>query len=310
MVFRRFFTRFSVLFLFWVMSVGAAETLQKPVDTQFYIQSDFPKSEAWIRPLMSKALRKFHEFFSYPGAPAPKKIIIRIKKNSNSRGISGNASRRDDSLNFASSVWDNEKYRRWILVHELVNLMSSYVGSQAYPPDWWANGRSPFPVYASAIILRALGYTKDYQWLRSTDLDKPDQQLIWELHQTYGVDLFRDFFQLIQGDGIDFQKIGKRWPAADETRSLYAVAYLSLAARENFGDLFTQYEIAKKPIDWHKRHPRLKFEPYRINRREVSFLLQVRSELSDAVCDTEAIKMMYNQGQYIDAHYACIAARK
>src|SRR5579862_7763816 len=41
--------------------------------------------------------------------------------------------------------WLPDLWSRWILAHELCNLMVAYAASPGMPVDWWANRASPFP---------------------------------------------------------------------------------------------------------------------------------------------------------------------
>lgn len=209
-----------------------------------------------------------------PNIQYPKQINVRIKKDPKIKGISGFASNTNNLIGFASHVWPNEKHRRWIIIHELVNLLSSYYGYGGFPSDWWSNGRSPFPEYVSCLIMQKLGAPEDATWRRNVHKHKKDHQLYWKLHERYGVKLFQDFFTLLRRDKIDLRSIGKPWPHPDKTRSLYAIAYLSLAAKTNLTDLFKRYDIGKRPADWHKRHPEIPFKAYQITKKEVEKMIK------------------------------------
>lgn len=274
---------FISLFFITFLSASTLPTIQ------FEIKTDFPKQNIWVKPLLIKSSKILNQLFLNKNVQIPNKIIVRIKKNRNLKGIGGNARKSDNSINFKSNLWQDDKYRRWIMIHELVNLLVSYYGSGAYPSDWWSNGRSPFPLYATAITLQKMGYKKDYLWLRNTDKNKPDQQFYWSMHKQYGTKLFKEFFHLLKNDDINLSKIGKKWPHPDKIRSLYTLTYLSLAAKKNLSKIARYYKIGKKPSDWHKRHPKIKFEEYLILKNEINEISELRKKL-----------FMKNEGSYFD----------
>lgn len=264
----------------------------------FEIKTDFPKQNIWVKPLLKQSSKILNQLFLNPNAKIPRKITVRIKKNRTLKGISGNARKSDNSINFKSNLWQNDKYRRWIMVHELVNLLVSYYGTSAYPSDWWSNGRSPFPLYATAITLQKLGYKKDFLWLKNTDKNKPDQQFYWTLHKQYGPKLFKDFFYLIKNDAIDLRKTGKKWPHPDKIRSLYTLSYLSMAANKNLSNMASYYKIGKKPSDWHKRHPKIKFDEYFILENEIKEIIYIRNQLFKEENGSYFDKRNYRLGKY------------
>ena len=245
----------------------------------FDIRSDFPGQNPWVKKLLKQSAKFLDENLASESAKVPRKIIVTIKKDPKSRGISGNANGYNNSINFKSSSWPKDKYREWILVHELVNLLTSYYGSKAYPSDWWANGRSPFPIYISSIVLSNLGYKHGAKWTYTLHRDQLDQQFFWKLHNKYGIELFKKFFTLLQTDGVDLKKIGKSWPHPDKVRSAYALSYLSLAAGVNLAPLAIKHNIGKKPSDWHKRHPRIPFKNYKVTSKNVKTIINLREQL-------------------------------
>lgn len=68
--------------------------------------------------------------------------------------------------------------------HELTNLFARhYAGCGSFPSDGWANGRSPFPIYAAAQVCEKLDEQETAKWLRTVDADLDDQKLYWALHE-------------------------------------------------------------------------------------------------------------------------------
>lgn len=261
---------FTILFQF---------TLFAQSNIVFDIRSDFPQQNPWVKKLLVKSAKFLEENLASDSATIPRKVIVTIKKDPKSRGISGNANGYNNSINFKSSTWFQNKYTEWILVHELVNLLTSYYGSKAYPSDWWANGRSPFPIYITSIVLKELGYKKGAKWTRTLHMDQLDQQFFWKLDKKYGIDLFQRFFTLLQLDGVDLKKIGKRWPHPDKVRTAYALTYLSLAAGVNLAPVALKHNIGKKPSDWHKRHPKIPFYNYKVSSKNIQTLVYLREQL-------------------------------
>lgn len=238
--------------------------------TTFQIKSDFPKENQWVKELLQLSLNRLNKMFLNSYTHLPNKIVVNINKKDSLKGISANANNKNNSLNFTSNLWQKDKYRIWIMIHELTNLLSSYYGSNAYPSDWWANGRSPFPEYISVLIMQKLGYKKEALWRKKVHIDKSDHKFYWNLHRRFGTKLFKDFFYLLKKHNIDLRKIGKKWPSPDKQRSLMTLSLLSLAANKNLANLASFYKIGKKPRDWEKRHPEIKFQTYSISNNDIN----------------------------------------
>ncbi len=260
---------FMLLFLTIFLSIPTlnAKSYSKP---NFIIHSDFPKQNVWVKRLLQNAHKIIHKNLHHELATEPKKITIIIKRKSKMKGIGGSANFQKNTLSFKSNLWQEDRYRRWILIHELVNLLSAHYGSQGYPSDWWSNGRSPFPVYVTWFVLKELRYVQDVHWLKKQYQNKKDHQLYWALHEEYGMELFRRFFYYLKRDEVSLNKIGKPWPHPDKRRSLYAMGYLSLSAKKNLAKTFQKYEIGKKPSDWRLRHREIRFIPYKITQEGIS----------------------------------------
>lgn len=238
-------------------------------NTKFEIYSDFPKETKWVKPLLQNSLKHLNKMFLNPYTSLPKIIRVTIKKDTRMNSISANASRFNSSINFKSNLWQKDKYRVWILIHELTNLLASYYGTQAYPSDWWANGRSPFPEYISVKIMHKLGFKKEALWRKNVHINKSDHKFFWYLDKEYGTKLFKDFFLLIKKHNIDLSKVGKPWPTPDKKRTTLSLSLLSIAAKKNLAKIARFYKIGDKPKDWHLRHPRIKFIPYIITEEEI-----------------------------------------
>ncbi len=261
--------------LVWLLLLLVLPVLAAPsLSPKFVIDSDFPQENIWTKRLLERSNALFEKHFSHPLAEIPKTIHVVIQKDPKSKGVGGGASFENNTLHFRSNLWQNDRYRRWILVHELSNLLAARYGSQGYPSDWWSNGRSPFPVYAAWLILGELQYPQDAHWLKKSYQDKKDHQLYWHLDATYTPELFKKFFYLLKRDGVHLERIGKPWPNPDPQRALVSAEYLSLAAGENLAPTLQRYDIGKRPYDWHLRHKKIAFIPYVISEKEVDVFLK------------------------------------
>lgn len=238
-------------------------------NTKFNITTDFPKENKWLKPLLQNSIKHLNKMFLNPYTKVPKVINVTIKKDIRMKSISANASRFNTSINFKSNLWQKDKYRIWIMIHELTNLMASYYGSNSYPSDWWANGRSPFPEYISVKIMEKLGFKKEAFWRKKVHLNKSDHKFYWHLDKKYGIKIFKKFFALIKSKNINLSKIGKPWPNPSKKRSLITLALLSIASGENLANTASYFKIGTKPKDWHLRHPEIKFIPYSISKEEI-----------------------------------------
>ena len=247
-------------------------------DITFKIESDFPSQTPWVKTLLTQSVKNLNKMFLNENVLLPKQILVTIKKNIKIKGISANARRKNNSINFQSNVWQKDKYRIWIMIHELVNLLNSYYGCNGYPSDWWANGRSPYPEYISVLIMQKLGYKQEALWRKNVHKDKNDHKFYWALDKQYGTVLFKKFFQLIKQYNIHLDKIGKPWPHPDKKRTLMTLSLLSIAANKNLANLATRYDIGKKPKDWEKRHPEIRFIPYSITKEEIEFQIKTLSK--------------------------------
>ena len=222
-----------------------------------------------------------------PAVSPPKEIAVELKRDPKNQGVGGGAT--PTSLVFSSSSWPDEQWRHWILVHELVNLFAAhYAGSGGMPSDWWANGRSPFPTYACCLVLAQLGNVEDAAWLKGTKQGNADHELYWVLHRKYGFELFAKFLALLRADGLDLGKIGAPWPTADAKRSLYAAAYLSIAAGENLAPVLREHGIGKKPSDWDVIHPERPFVEYEVTKGAVDALVAAHKRLFEGAAARDA----------------------
>lgn len=246
--------------------------------TTFDVQSAFGEESAWTQGYLERAARHLVRWMDAPGVAPPEHIRVELKRDPRLGGIAGAAG--PTALSFTSNVWPEERFRRWILAHELANLMAChYAGSGGFPSDWWSDGRSPFPEYASVLVMAHLGYVEDAAWRKSVHRGKGDHALFWQLHRKHGFDLFARFFALVRSDGVDLGRIGKTWPHADEVRSAYTIAYLSLAAGQNLADVVRAAGIGNEPSDWQAIHPDKPFTPYVVTPAEVQGILDARERL-------------------------------
>lgn len=247
----------------------------------FDIRSDFPSAEVrWVKPFLRRSLETVDGFFNNELTRYPERIRVTLRRDARLRGLKGSANRGRNELRVTTNLWQEDRYRRWIVLHELVNLLVAHYGSPGgYPSDWWSNGSSPFPLFVTGAALRRMGYADDAVWLREAHGGRPDHELYWVLHERYGMGLFRRFFRLLKRDGVELGDIGERWPRPDRRRALYTLGYLSLAAGENLAPLARRWGVGERPADWRKRHPEIPFVPYVVGDEEVERFMALRRRL-------------------------------
>lgn len=244
----------------------------------FEIRSEFGDESAWVAEWLERAHGQLVRMLDNGKVEPPAGIRVELRRDPALRGVGGAATER--TLSFTSDRWPRDQWRLWILAHELTNLFTHhYAGAGGYPSDWWADGRSPFPVYAAAQVAEKLGEKETARWLKTVDQEKPDQRLIWKLHERFGFKVFARAIKLLREDGIDLGRIGAGWPAADERRSAWTIAYLSIAAGTNLAPLFREHGIGTEPPDWRARHPERPFTVYAVSDREVADLIELRVHL-------------------------------
>lgn len=271
------------------------------VRTEFVIESEFGSESDWVKPYLEEVARELVTMLDNPAVTPLPKITVSLKKEPTSKGLRGRASGTKKTLYFWSSIWPREKYRLWIMAHELANLFAAhYGGAGGFPADWWANGRSPFPLYTSCLVMKRLGFLKEAEAIKARNAADPDQLLYWDLDQRYGFKLFATFLKLLRDDGINLAEIGARWPSPDKLRSTYTIAYLSLAAERNLAALVQKYGIGKKPKDWEKRHPEISFAEYVVSPKDVAQVVKARKSLfgKDARPEDDGLRQAYRKGAY------------
>ena len=266
---------------------------------EFDIQSEFGDESAWTRSYLEQAAGVLVTLMENPAVAPPRKIRVNLRKDPTLRGISGRVHM--PALFFKSDVWPKDKYRLWNLAHELGNLFAiHYAGTGEFPSDWFHDGRSPFPEYLSCLVMKKLGYVKEAEWRKGVHAGKKDHALYWELDETYGFKLFAKFFQYLRRDGVDLGKIGAPWPHPDKLRSMYTIAYLSLAARTNLAAMIQEHGIGKEPSDWKRRYPQIRFVEYKVAPQEVEQVLTAREKLfgKDVRRQDGHMLQLYRTGRY------------
>jgi hypothetical protein len=271
--------------------VSAMASITGAQSVHFDIRSDFGAESAWTQEYLEKAYGQLVKLMDNSGVKPPAAIHVELKRDPAVRGVGGAAT--ENSLTFTTDQWPRDRWRLWILAHELTNLFAHhYGGAGGYPADWWADGRSPFPVYVAALVTEQLGEKEAAQWLKTVDRDKSDQKLFWTLHERFGFRMFARFFKLLREDGIDLGRIGAKWPAPDERRSAWAIAYLSIAAGVNLAPAFREAGIGTEPPDWRQRHPDVPFRAYSIPDRAVADLMDLRAHLFGSKAQGRAIEIL------------------
>jgi hypothetical protein len=250
---------------------------QKEQQPLFIIRENgFGEEAEWTLEFLHKVHRQLVVMMDNPDIEPPRGISLTLVKE-DIGALAGYAA--PDHIKFVSDQWPREAQRIWILAHELTNLFAAhYGGAGGYPSDWWSNGRSPFPVYVAGVACEAVVEQEVADWIKEIDSDQSDQQFYWALHEKYGFKLFADFFKLTRKDEIDLGFVGAvDYPAPDECRSAYTLAYLSIVAGENLAPIARDHGIGKKPNDWDERHAELgKFVEYSVSDLEVERVIETR----------------------------------
>jgi hypothetical protein len=283
-----------------LIASGFAHAAPPRGEIAFEVSTELGDESAWTRGYLERAARVMVRMMDAPDLEPPARVAVTLRLDRESQGVGGAATA--TTLEFVSNVWPEERWRYWILGHELANLLAHhYGGAGGYPADWWANGRSPFPLYLSTLAMAALGHLEEAAWCRGLKRGQPDHELFWVLHRRFGFDLFARFFRTIRADRVDLGKIGKPWPNADRTRSLYAVAYLSVAAGENLAPVFRAHGIGTKPSDWDAIHPDKPFVPYEVTDDAVGKVVEARARLfggsGKATAAVEAQRERFRRGE-------------
>lgn len=257
---------------------------EQAVDQPLFVvlENGFGDEAQWSIELLNKAHRQLVLMMDNPDIEPPRGIRLTLVKEDTGalEGYAGPA-----HIKFVSDQWPREAQRIWILTHELTNLFANhYAGAGGFPSDWWSNGRSPFPVYMTGVASEAIVEQDVADWIQGIDQEHDDQRLYWALHDKYGFKLFADFFKLLRKDGVDLGFVGnKDYPAPDECRSAYTLAYLSIAAGENLAPIAREHGIGKKPDDWDERHAELgEFVQYSISDAEVARAIESRKRIFES----------------------------
>lgn len=263
-------------------------------EEKFIIQSDFGKESKWVEGFLEKSHDVLVRMMDNKKISPPMGIKVTLNKDPNQQGLGGYAA--PTEIGFFSNAWPKDKLRIWIMSHELVNLFAChYGGAGGYPSDWWANGRSPFPLYVSCLVMTKLGYKEASDYIRDQYKHKQDHELYWTLYKKYGFQLFSRFFKLVRGDGLDMGLIGPPWPHPDEARTAYTIAYLSMAAKENLAPMIADHCIGAEPDDWKRIHPEISFIPYQVTAEEVDGIIAVREFLFQKKHKGKGVEILRDQ---------------
>ena len=242
----------------------------------FQVTSEFGAESAWTARFLDRTAAALVKVLKVEDLALPDRVPVALRKDANLGGIAGGASR--TSIELVSDCWPEEPFRHWILSQELANLIGLQLGGNL-PEDWWERGNKPFATYASVLALRKMGYEGEADWVCEMHKGKPDHQLYWKLHNQGGEEWATKFFGLLRKDGIDYEKLAAGDKEGQRMRSLYLIAYLSLACGENVADLCSSHGVGSKPEEWDAWKPGMPFKEYRITAREVDRLIKRRNEL-------------------------------
>jgi hypothetical protein len=266
---------------------------------EFAIESEFGAESDWVRAHLEACAASLARLMDQPDLPPPRRIAVTLEKDPEAEGLGGWAT--PTEIGFTSDQRPQETFRLWILTHELANLFAAhYAGHGGFPSDWWSNGRSPFPVYASGLVLQELGHADVALWLRSSNADQPDHELYWTLHERFGFALFARTLRLLREDDLDLGAIEPEWPHPNRIRSAYTIAYLSSAAGENLTRMVMAFGIGREPDDWTEVHPEIPFEAYTVSEAEVDEIQRARAAIRTPGAP-EAARTRFRSGRWREA---------
>jgi hypothetical protein len=243
---------------------------------EFTVSTEFGEESAWTRSFLEAAAGVLNEALEIPPGALPGTIPVSLRKDPDLGGVAVGATR--TSLDFASNCWPKERFRLWFLTQELAKLVSARLGGNL-PEDWWGHGGRPFAAYTSSLVLRRMGHVAEADWVRAMHRARPDHELLWQFHERHGAGWAPRLFRMLREDGIDFGRLGGEGPESRRIRSLYLVAYLTLAVGENLAEACSAAGVGGKPADWDRRNPGVPFRDYRVTPEEVERLTGLRERL-------------------------------
>jgi hypothetical protein len=89
--------------------------------------------------------------------------IVNVKSSAECQGgISGATA--NGELSYGAGIWNQNQFCYGILAHELCNAFTGECVSGAWPVEWWANHRSPFPTVAANEVMRRIVPQFYEQW--------------------------------------------------------------------------------------------------------------------------------------------------
>jgi hypothetical protein len=246
------------------------------IDWRF--ESGFGDEAEWVRPHLEASARVLIRLLGSEQRPPPTRIAVTLEHDPEADTLSGWAT--SDGVGFRSDQWPEDSWRLWISTHELTNLFAAhYACGGGFPSDWWSNGRSPFPIYVTGLVLQELDHPEVAAWLRALNASQPDHELYWHLHERHGFELFADALAMLRHDGVDLGEIEPPWPWPSARRSTYTVAYLSLAAGEDLTATVSSFGVGREPPDWRDNHLQIPFEEYTLDPAEVAAVMRAREQL-------------------------------
>ena len=131
-------------------------------------------------------------------------------------------------------------YAYVLIAHETMNLYTGHAVSGGWPYDWWADGRSPFP------LTTGMKACIDLHWQQSATicqihLNNYAQSdslvaMFQSLYMGYGNGMFGRAFSAAKSDSINWENIGAN-PSA--LRTNYVTAYLTIGASGDLTSVFS-----------------------------------------------------------------------
>ncbi len=243
----------------------------------FSVFSDFEPECRWTKSFLERTTDALIQVLGIADLKLPDRITVTLKRDPDLAGIGGGATG-PATIDLFSDCWPEEPFRHWIISQELAECLIRHAGGNL-DGDWWGHGGQPFATFTGALALREKGFAGEADWVHDMHRNNADHEIFWLLLEQKGKDWIPLFFCLLRDDGIDFDQVGRDREDGQRLRSLYLIAYLSIAYESNLADLFEEHGIGSRPSGWDDRGGTNRFAEYRITKRDVDRFLKLRTRL-------------------------------
>jgi hypothetical protein len=157
----------------------------------------------------------------------------------------------------------------WVVIpHEMTNCFTgtAVVPNGGWPPDWWSDGRSPFPAMAAVNVEKADEQAYGVSYWQQHDQDDASGSMgtIYkmfrdQLQSNYGWSLFQNAFAAMRNDGLrldtptytaDSEYLSPNWYQLHYLKSHVIAYYLSRATGVDLSSTLNQGSVGQMPSGW------------------------------------------------------------